>query len=131
MRRRCWSTGGSGYPVRGPVPPGVRGPACAAADGREHGDLVTVGEDRRVTGSRLVAVQPHARGVQHTRELVAVPGDGLLADLADGRGVEVVLARARRVPRPGEEPQADLQRDTSTAPSRMTISPAGFTVSNP
>ena len=83
--------------VRARLPQG-----SAAADGWEHGDLVTVGQRSARSFERLVAVHPHPRALEHGREGGPVGGPGGVEHRADGRR----RARIRRCPvRPPPAPR--------------------------
>jgi hypothetical protein len=83
--------------------------AGATADGREHGDLVTVVEDGGVAGEGFVAVDPDARGVEHSRELGAVRRAQVVEQRAEIGGGALVVTASRRFARLREQPDADAQ----------------------
>src|SRR5881409_539396 len=81
----------------------------AAADGGEDGDLVAVVKDGGVAGERFVAVDPHARGVEHGRELGPVRRAQVVEQRAEIGGGALVVAASRRFARLREQPDADAQ----------------------
>ena len=85
----------------------------AAADRREHGDLVAVGERGGVAVGRLVAVDPDARAVEDLAEAVAVAGARRVEQLAEGRRREVVRGAPGGLAGRREQQQADAQLVTS------------------
>jgi hypothetical protein len=99
------------------------GEGSAAADGREHRDLVAVVEDGGVAGDGLVAVDPDACGVEHRGELGAVARAGMGEEVAEQRVavVELVGGGAGRLARLREQPQPDGQLRSPLRSSRLTF----------
>jgi hypothetical protein len=81
-----------------------------AADRREDGYFVAVGESGGIAVAGLVAVDPHARAVEHRSELGAVSGARGIEELTEGRGLVPVVGTPGRLARLCEQPQPNSQR---------------------
>src|SRR5438128_1788101 len=84
--------------------------SATAADRGEDSDLVAVVEDGGVARERFVAVDPHARGVEHAGELGAVRRAQVVEQRAEIGGGAFVVAASRRFARLREQANADAQR---------------------
>jgi hypothetical protein len=82
----------------------------SAAYGREDGELVAVVKDGGVAGEGIVAVDPHARGVEHAGELGTVRRAQVVEQRAEVGGGALVVTASRRFARLREQTDADAQR---------------------
>ena len=86
----------------------------SAAHRGQHRDLVAVAQHGRVAVGRFVAVYPHARGVEHTRELRAVAILRGREQFVQCRDVVLVTRAPGRVARLREQSEPNAQRRSSS-----------------